>query len=48
MGYDPERHHRRSIQLQDYDYTQNGAYYVTVCAHERECLFGEIDGDGGI
>ena len=40
--YDPLRHHRRSIRLKGYDYTQAGAYFVTVCAHGRECLFGEV------
>jgi REP element-mobilizing transposase RayT len=35
-------HSRRSIRLRDYDYAQNGAYFVTVCAHERASLFGEI------
>ena len=48
MAYDPERHHRRSIRLAEYDYRQNGAYYVTLCTHERECLFGEIDGGGAM
>ncbi len=43
---DFERHHRRTIRLPDYDYTQNGTYFVTLCAHQRECLFGEIvDGE---
>jgi REP element-mobilizing transposase RayT len=42
----PQRHHRRSIRLRGYDYSQAGAYFVTVCTHNRECLFGEIvDGD---
>jgi putative transposase len=46
MTYNPEIHHRRSIRLKDYDYSQVGAYFVTVCAWQRECLFGEIkDGD---
>ena len=46
MPYDPERHHRRSIRLQGYDYSQPGAYFVTICTHGRECLFGEIvDGE---
>ena len=45
MVYDPMRHHRRSIRLANYDYRQEGAYYITICTHERECLFGEI-GDG--
>ncbi len=42
MAFDPEKHHRRSVRLPDYDYAQPGAYFVTVCTHERECLFGEI------
>ncbi len=35
---------RKSIRLKDYDYSQSGAYFVTICAHNRECLFGEIVG----
>jgi len=32
--------------LQGYDYSQVGAYYVTIVAQGRECLFGEIiDGE---
>jgi REP element-mobilizing transposase RayT len=42
MKYNPDIHHRRSIRLRGYDYTQAGAYFVTACAHARECLFGEI------
>lgn len=42
MTYDPERHHRRSIRLQNYDYASPGAYYITLCVKNRECLFGEI------
>jgi REP element-mobilizing transposase RayT len=37
--YDPNRHHRRSIRLKGYDYTQPGAYFVTVCTQQREHLF---------
>lgn len=37
---------RRSIRLPDFDYTRPGAYFVTICAHDRACLFGEIvDGE---
>ncbi len=36
---------RRSIRLKDYDYSREGAYFVTICTHGRACLFGEI-GDG--
>jgi len=42
MAYHPEIHHRRSIRLPGYDYTHPGAYFVTLCAHQRQCLFGEI------
>ena len=33
---------RRSIRLPRFDYTQQGAYFVTVCTRNRSCLFGEI------
>jgi REP element-mobilizing transposase RayT len=42
MKFDPKIHHRRSIRLKGYDYTQSGAYFVTIVAYQRECLFGEI------
>ncbi len=46
MRYDPIRHTRRSIRLKGYDYTQAGAYFVTIVTRNRECLFGEVaDGD---
>jgi len=34
-------HRRRSIRLPGYDYSQPGAYFVTVCTRDRECLFGK-------
>ena len=37
-----EKHHRRSIRLRDFDYSSGGAYFVTICTFQRECLFGEI------
>ena len=42
MTYDPDRHHRRSTRLKGHDYRRAGAYFVTVCTWERECLLGEI------
>ncbi len=39
---DHENHHRRSIRLQDYDYTQCGAYFVTICTYYHLGLFGDI------
>ncbi len=44
MQYNPAYHHRRSIRLKGYDYTQNGAYFVTICAYQREAIFGEVVG----
>jgi hypothetical protein len=38
--FDPDKHHRRSIRLRGYDYAQAGAYFVTVVAQDRACLFG--------
>jgi putative transposase len=41
--YNPEIHHRRSIRLLGYDYTQAGLYFITLCVQNRECLFGHIE-----
>lgn len=40
--YNPQIHHRRSIRLKGYDYTQLGAYFVTICTHGHGCLFGDV------
>jgi len=40
--FDSKKHHRRSFRLQGYDYSQAGAYYVTIVTYHRDCLFGEI------
>jgi REP element-mobilizing transposase RayT len=37
---------RRSIRLKEYDYSQEGGYYVTIVTLRRECLFGEVAGGG--
>ncbi len=47
MKYDPEKHHRRSIRIPGYDYSQGGMYFVTICTRDRECLFGDMV-DGGM
>jgi hypothetical protein len=36
------RQRRRSIRLKNYDYSQPGAYFVTICTQNRKCLFGEV------
>jgi REP element-mobilizing transposase RayT len=42
MSYNPAIHHRRSIRLKEYDYSQAGMYFVTICCQNRTCRFGKI------
>ena len=42
MKQDARQRQRRSIRLRGYDYSQNGAYFVTVCVQNRECVFGQV------
>lgn len=37
---------RKSIRLKNYNYSSNGVYFITICTHNRKCLFGEIVGNG--
>lgn len=41
MQFDSHNRYRRSIRLKGYDYSQPGAYFITICTHERISLFGE-------
>ncbi len=41
MKYDPAKYHRRSIRLKGHDYTQAGAYFVTICVQGRECVLDD-------
>jgi putative transposase len=46
MKFNPDIHHRRSIRLRGYDYSQYGMYFVTICTQDRLRLFGDIaDGE---
>ncbi len=42
MSFDSELYHRRSIRLKGYDYSNEGFYFITLCTHKHECLFGKI------
>ena len=42
IKYNPKTHRRYSIRLKDYNYSQAGAYFITICTHNHECLFGHI------
>ena len=42
MKYDPKIHHRHSIRVPGYDYSQAGYYFITCTTHDRQNLLGEI------
>jgi len=42
MSYDSNIHHRHSIRLKGYDYSQEGLYYITICVQDRVCMFGNV------
>jgi putative transposase len=42
LAMDAPRHHRHSLRLPGYDYAQPGAYFLTLCAWQRACVFGDI------
>lgn len=45
MKDDPSRPHRQSIRLKGYDYSQPGAYFITISTFNKECFFGHVQGD---
>lgn len=47
MKNSKSRHQRKSIRLKDYDYSNSGWYYVTICSYERQNIFG-IDKEGKV
>ncbi len=42
MDYNSNEHHRKSIRLKEYDYSEPNWYYVTICTYDRGNLFGRI------
>ncbi|MDQ7026287.1 MAG: transposase [Anaerolineae bacterium] len=40
---DNKQHNRRSTRLPDYDYRSNGAYFITICVEQKQCLLGHVD-----
>ncbi|MCL2417099.1 MAG: transposase [Bacteroidales bacterium] len=42
MRYNPNIHNRRSIRLKNYDYSQPGLYFITICVRNSKHLFGKI------
>ncbi len=37
---------RKPTRLKDFDYSTNGAYFITICSHNRKCIFSNIVGEG--
>jgi REP element-mobilizing transposase RayT len=42
MDTDNQPPQRRSIRLENYDYSNEGAYFVTICVQDKKFLFGKI------
>ncbi len=43
MKYNPDKHHRKSIRLKHYDYSQAGFYFVTIVVQHRQHVFGNVE-----
>ncbi|MFZ4798489.1 MAG: transposase [Bacteroidia bacterium] len=41
--YNPNIHHRRSIRLKGYNYSQAGLYFITICCQDRIHRFGHVE-----
>ena len=41
-NYIPKHHHRKSIRLKEYDYSNPNWYYVTICTNNHHCIFGKV------
>ena len=40
--FDPNIHRRRQVRLNGYDYSNGGAYFVTICTHEKRNVFSRV------
>jgi putative transposase len=45
MEYNQKPRYRHVIRLKDYDYSQPGGYFITICTKNRSCLFGAVESD---
>ena len=36
------KQNRKQIRLKNYDYSENGAYFVMICTYEKRCIFGYV------
>src|SRR6266581_8631746 len=42
MEHEPRFHHRKTIRLRGFDYSRPGAYFVTICTHEKRMVLGSV------
>jgi len=42
MKYNNDKYRHKSIRLKGYDYTQSGAYFVTICSQDKKNIFSQI------
>lgn len=42
MKFNPKIHHRKSIRLEEFYYTNPWWYYVTICSDNHRCIFGDV------
>jgi REP element-mobilizing transposase RayT len=42
MNITQTQHSRRSIRISEFEYHKEGAYFITICAYQKKCLFGSI------
>lgn len=48
MIFDPHIHHRQSIRLKNYNYSNPGAYFVTICVKSSEHLLSKKENNNTI
>ena len=41
-GFAMDMTSRKQLRLPEYDYSTPGAYFVTICTHDRQCILSDI------
>ncbi|MBR4949987.1 MAG: transposase [Clostridia bacterium] len=41
-----EFHYRKPTRLREFDYSQNGYYFITICTKNKKCILSQIVGEG--
>ena len=43
-----DRKNRKLPRLKNYDYSQNGLYFITICTKDRQCLLSSVVGNAAL